>query len=73
MARKFIVLCSGQLEHILKPENESAPEADPIPVVAGHVLGVYATPQIAEQAIINFKCPHKHYITEALHFRALTI
>lgn len=73
MARSFIVLCSEQLKEIVKPENEACPQADPAPVIAGHVLGTYASATIAEQAIMNFKCPGKHYITEAIHFKRITI
>lgn len=73
MARKFIVLCSEQLKTILKPENEAAPEADPKPVIAGHVLGTYASAEIAEQAIMNYNCKGKHYIAEAIHFNRILI
>jgi len=65
MARKFVVLCDKGLKDILKPENVAAPEADPKPIVAGHVLGTYASAEIAEKAIMNFKCSGKHFIVEA--------
>lgn len=73
MARKFVILCEKDLKKIMTEENVAAPEADPAPVVAGHVLGVYATAEIAEQAIVNFKCSGKHFIVEAMQFRRLEL
>jgi hypothetical protein len=73
MARKFVVLCENDLKKIMTPENVAAPEADPAPVIAGHVLGTYASAEIAEQAIINFKCSGKHFIVEAMQFRRVEL
>lgn len=73
MARKLIILCEKDLLKILKPENVAAPEADPKPVLAGHVIGTFATPEQAEQAIVNFNCEAKHYIVEALKFRRISL
>lgn len=73
MARKFVVLCSEQLANIVKPENESAPEADPRPNIAGHVLGPFASATMAEQAIMNWPCKGKHFIVEAILFRRFTV
>ena len=72
MSRHFIVLCESQLETIMKPENISTPQADPAPIVAGHVLGTYASAEIAEKAIIDFNCPKNHYIVEAMRFNYLS-
>ena len=70
MARNFIVLCENVLKEIVAdPYNASAPQADPKPIIAGHVLGTYASPEIAEQALIEFAkhCPSRHFILEAKH------
>lgn len=74
MARSFIVLCEGDLrKFIMRDDKVSAPEADPKPIIAGTVPGTYATAEIAEQAIIGFNCPEKHYIVEAMHVQPLKL
>lgn len=67
MGRHFVILCEGQLAEIIKHENIATPQADPAPIIAGHVLGTYASAEIAERALIGFKCPSNHYIVEARH------
>jgi hypothetical protein len=71
VAKKFVVLCSKDLEKITKPKNEAAPEADPKPTIAGHVMGPFASAEIAETAIMGYACEGKHFICEAIQFRRL--
>ena len=69
----FIILCEKELKEITKPENVSAPQADPHPIVAGSVLGTYASAEIAERALMRFNCDAKHYIVKATHWSRLKI
>lgn len=69
----YIILCEKELKEIMKTENVSVPQADPHPVIAGSVLGTYASAEIAERALMSFNCEGKHWIVKATHWSRLKI